>query len=118
MSKMHTLKSRFLPGYLRAQATGARTFEIRKNDRNFKIGDELWLREYNSETKAYTDNGLIVDILHISPYMQKENHVILETKLKAVVCSQCGDECDCKEVFKLPNGKYIYNFCKYILENE
>lgn len=70
---------------MRAQATGARTFEIRKNDRNFKIGDELWLREYNSETKAYTDNGLIVDILHISPYMQKENHVILETKLKVVM---------------------------------
>lgn len=118
MSKMHTLKSHFLPGYLRAQAAGAKTFEIRKNDRNFKIGDELWLREYNSETKAYTGNGLIVDILHIGPYMQKENYVILETKLKAVICSQCGDECDCKEAFKLPNGKYIYNFCKYILENE
>jgi len=24
---------------------GKKTFEIRKNDRNFKVGDELWLKE-------------------------------------------------------------------------
>lgn len=113
---MHELK--ILPEYFQAQAKGVKTFEIRENDRNFKVGDDLWLREYDSKSKKYTGNGLVVNITYLTSYMQKENYVVLGTKLKAFVCSECGDECDCKEVFKLANGKYICHFCKYILENE
>ena len=42
-------------------ASGIKTFEIRKNDRNFKVGDILELREYvwsNLEKRgAYTGAG-------------------------------------------------------------
>lgn len=31
----------------------SKTFEVRKNDRNFKVGDILWLQEW-SEEKGYT----------------------------------------------------------------
>lgn len=39
-----------MPKYFRAQAKG-RKFEIRRNDRNFNVGDELWLREYDPKLK-------------------------------------------------------------------
>jgi hypothetical protein len=34
------------PEYFGAILSGEKTFEIRKNDRGFKVGDELWLREF------------------------------------------------------------------------
>lgn len=40
---IHRLK--ILPEYFEAQKNKVKTFEIRKNDRNFKIGDRLMLYE-------------------------------------------------------------------------
>lgn len=34
--------------------TGGKTFEIRINDRNFQVGDELILQEYDPDHKKYT----------------------------------------------------------------
>lgn len=33
---------------------GRKTFEVRKNDRDFKVGDILILKEYNVATDKYT----------------------------------------------------------------
>ncbi len=44
MAKTHELKC--WPEYLRPIASGRKTLEIRKNDRDFQEGDVLWLREY------------------------------------------------------------------------
>ncbi len=53
---IHKLK--LSPIYYDDSASGIKTFEIRKNDRNFKVGDILELREYvwsNAEKRgAYT----------------------------------------------------------------
>jgi len=38
---------------------GAKMFEIRKNDRNFQVGDELLLREYELETAHYTGREIM-----------------------------------------------------------
>lgn len=46
---IHRLK--ILPEYFEAQKNKVKTFEIRKNDRNFKIGDRLMLYEIDSKTK-------------------------------------------------------------------
>ncbi len=44
MSKEHELKIR--PEYFKAAKAGDKTCEVRKNDRGFKVGDTLRLREY------------------------------------------------------------------------
>lgn len=113
---IHILK--ILPEYFQAQAEGKKNFEIRKNDRNFNIGDELWLREYDPKVEAYTENDLVVKVTYITSYMQQKDYVVLGTELEAFVCSQCHDGCEPKETTKLSNGKYICDFCKYVLESE
>lgn len=50
-----------------------KTFEIRKNDRNFQVGDELWLRETvntgkemaNGAPLEYTGRILVVNVTYI-----------------------------------------------------
>lgn len=39
---------------------GNKTFEVRKNDRDFQVGDELLLKEYFQETDTY---GRALEIL-------------------------------------------------------
>lgn len=39
-------KLKILPQYFKAVQNGNKTFEIRKNDRDFKVGDTLLLQEY------------------------------------------------------------------------
>jgi ASC-1-like (ASCH) protein len=47
---IHKLK--ILPEYFEIQKSGLRQFEIRKNDRGFKVADEIVLREWDG--KNYT----------------------------------------------------------------
>ena len=43
-NKIHELKIK--PVYFEAVKEGIKTFELRKDDRNFKVGDILLLREW------------------------------------------------------------------------
>ena len=47
----HTLKT--LPEYLEAVGCGEKTFEVRRNDRDFLNGDGLHLREWHSDSGTY-----------------------------------------------------------------
>lgn len=49
---MHELKT--WPPYFEAVAKGEKTFEVRKNDRGFRRGDVLCLREWDPKTEKYT----------------------------------------------------------------
>ena len=48
----HELKT--WPQYFVGLATGAKPFELRRNDRGFKIGDQLTLREWCPIMEKYT----------------------------------------------------------------
>lgn len=53
---------------------GSKTFEIRKRDRPFKLGDRLILQEYNPDTNDYSGNewhGEITYILIHTDFVKK-----------------------------------------------
>ncbi len=61
MSDTHELK--ILPQYFQAVWDGNKNFELRKNDRDYKVGDYLVLREYSGA--GYTGSFLKVVITYI-----------------------------------------------------
>ena len=71
--KGHELK--ILPEYFQAVAEGRKTFEVRRKDRDFKVGDTVTLREFDGN---YTGNSLTVKISYIldDPEYCKEGFVI------------------------------------------
>lgn len=64
----HELKS--WPKYFQAVRDGLKTFEIRKNDRNFKVGDELFLREWDPETEVYSGRTMSLYVPYIATHCQ------------------------------------------------
>lgn len=58
---IHELKT--LPEYFEAVRKGDKTFELRKNDRDFKVGDYLALNEWDG--KKYTGRALLAKITYM-----------------------------------------------------
>ncbi len=61
--KTHILKCESL--YYPAIACGLKTFEVRKNDRGFKVNDIIILKEYCKIQKLYTGRSVKVVINYI-----------------------------------------------------
>lgn len=62
MSKTHDLKT--IQPYFDALRAGEKRFEIRKNDRDYQVGDYLHLQEYDTE-KGYTGEDLFFKVSFI-----------------------------------------------------
>ena len=60
---IHELKT--WPKYFQEIFRGDKDFEVRKNDRDYKLGQELVLREYNPDTKEFTGRILHRSIKYI-----------------------------------------------------
>lgn len=67
---IHVLKT--VQPYFDDVASGKKTFEIRKNDRNFQVGDLLQLWEY--PTSGHYVNAKII---YMTNYEQKDDYVVL-----------------------------------------
>lgn len=73
---IHELKT--LPKYFDSVMVRKKNFEVRKNDRNFRVGDILALNEWTSD-KGYTGRSIVVAVEYIlsdSEYV-KEGYVIM-----------------------------------------
>ena len=51
--------------YFKDVANGNKTFEVRKNDRGYKVGDSLKLAEYCPTKKAYTGRTITKKVSYI-----------------------------------------------------
>jgi hypothetical protein len=81
MSKIHELKVD--PEYFNEVFNGTKPFELRKNDRNFKVHDLLKLKEYDRETKTYSGRWAWAEITFITDYPDalKPGYVCLGLKM-------------------------------------
>lgn len=76
--KMHELKTE--PSYFQAVLDGRKKFEIRKNDRDFQVGDKLILKEYDADVHVFTGRKVEVTVLYITDYEQKPGYVVLSIR--------------------------------------
>jgi len=44
---------------------GSKTFEFRKNDRNYHVGDTLEIHEYDDYTETYSGKILLFDVTYV-----------------------------------------------------
>lgn len=60
-----TYEIKCFPKFFDALVDGLKNFEVRKNDRDYKVGDSLLIREYDSEKKSYTGYELYAPVIYI-----------------------------------------------------
>lgn len=92
---MKEIELKILPKYFKAVQSGEKTFEIRKNDRDYEVGDTLLLRELNECTdrineactttirKGYTGQEITKEVTYIlggGEYGLEEGYCIMGLK--------------------------------------
>lgn len=77
MSKTHH-DLKISPKYYRDIESNGKTFEVRLNDRDFKVGDILNLREYAGG--EYTGRKIVCEVKYIldNPDYCKEGYIIMQ----------------------------------------
>ncbi len=61
---MKTHNKKLIQPYFDAVLNGSKTFEIRKNDCNYQVGDLLILREFDEEASSYSGAYVLVKIIY------------------------------------------------------
>lgn len=62
-TRTHDLKC--WPEYYRAVIDGVKTFEVRLNDRDYRVGDVLHLREWDRLTEQYTGRDAYREVTYV-----------------------------------------------------
>ena len=73
LERNHVLK--ILPEYFEAVILGIKRFEIRKNDRDYKVGDGLTLCEYKNN--EFTGRQIRAIVTYMTDYAQRKGYVVL-----------------------------------------
>lgn len=76
IGECHELKCA-LP-YFHSVACGEKRFEIRLDDRNYKVGDVLYLREWDDE---YTGAFVFAKVTCITDFQQKPGYVVMSIEV-------------------------------------
>lgn len=86
--------------YFKEVISGSKKFEIRKNDRNFKVDDYLLLREYDGQ--ARTGRHVVAKVTYIfygGLFGVDRDYCIMAIDIR---CVMCGEE---------SNSKYLCRNC-------
>lgn len=75
----HNLKC--LPEYFQVSWVGKKSFEIRVNDRNFNIWDEIVLQEYTPTECDYSGREIEGVITYITNFKQAKDHVVFQYEI-------------------------------------
>ena len=59
-----THRVKIWPKFYDEVAGGMKPFELRKDDRNYAVGDELRLEEYDPEMKIYTGRTVTAKVIY------------------------------------------------------
>jgi hypothetical protein len=65
------------PPYYHAVECGAKKFEIRENDRGYRVGDILILKEYFPETQSFSGRFLTRRITYTTTFHQEPGWIVL-----------------------------------------
>lgn len=87
---LHELKT--WPAPFEAVLDGKKTYEFRRNDRNFQVGDQLWLREWNNETAQYTGRSATTEVSYITHFAVLALKGVVEMPVGFVPLSLVGLE--------------------------
>lgn len=82
----HELKT--LPVFFDALAEGRKGFEIRRNDRGFRVGDLVCLREWQAEG-GYSGREIRRRVTYLTDYEQKPGFVVMSLEHKRP-CERCA----------------------------
>lgn len=63
--KMKTHELKCWPKFFWRLQDGTKLFEYRENDRNFQVGDQLLIHEYDPVIRQYCGNQLLFEITYI-----------------------------------------------------
>ena len=77
-ARIHTLKC--WPEFFAAVVEGRKRFEIRKNDRDFRVGDCLVLQEWNPATEQYTREMCSLRVTYLTSAFMGEGFVALSVE--------------------------------------
>lgn len=75
MGNWHRLKT--WPEYFDMVIGDFKPFEVREDDRDFKVQDYLVLEEWCPIEKEYTGRCVTRQIVYITDFAQKPNHVVM-----------------------------------------
>ena len=77
-------KLKIEPKYFNAVKRGVKSFEIRKNDRGFEVGDQFILQQY--ENGEYTGAEVWGYICYVTDFEQKDSYVVFGLDIRG----HCG----------------------------
>lgn len=72
---IHELKT--WPRFFDEIKSGAKTFEIRENDRGYAVGDLLHLREYDPGKQQFSGRETFVRVTYITDWQQRPGTVVM-----------------------------------------
>ena len=94
---VHELKT--WPEYFQAVISDKKKFEIRKNDRDFKVNDELILKEFNPDNQEYTGrvaHCIVTYTLDKQPFVL-DGYICMAIWIYAWYTTDKEDEDKCQE---------------------